>query len=189
MLYRKDELTMKGMIFTEFLEMVEEHFSLVMVDKIITAADLPSGGAYTAVGTYPHGEIVQLVVNLSKETNIPVNTLLHSFGQRLFQRFAVRYAHFLDHAPSAFAFLEKLESYVHAEVKKLYPEAELPTFECDKVSEQCMVMLYQSHRSMSDVAHGLIEGCFQHFQENVQIERTDLSAGNGSIVRFVLTTG
>lgn len=180
---------MKGMIFTEFLDMVEEHFSLAMVDKIITVTALPSGGVYTAVGTYPHGEIVQLVVNLSKETNIPVNTLLHSFGQRLFQRFAVRYAHFLNHASSAFAFLEKLESYVHVEVKKLYPEAELPTFECDKVSDHCMVLLYQSHRSMSDVAHGLIEGCFQYFQENVQIERTDLSAGNGSIVRFVLTTG
>lgn len=179
---------MKGMIFTEFLEMVEENFSLAMVDKIIEAADLPSGGSYTAVGTYPHGEIVQLVVNLSKETNISVNTLLYSFGQRLFERFAVRYAHFLNHTPSAFAFLEKLESYVHAEVKKLYPEAELPTFECTKVSDTCMVMLYQSHRSMSDVAHGLIEGCFHYFREQVQIERTDLSAGNGTTVRFVLTT-
>ena len=46
---------MKGVIFTEFLEMVESHFSPEMADRIITAARLPSGGAYTAVGTYDHG--------------------------------------------------------------------------------------------------------------------------------------
>jgi hypothetical protein len=178
---------MKGMIFTEFLNMVEETFSLNMVDQIIESSALPSGGAYTAVGTYPHSEIVQLVVNLSRETAIPVPTLLHSFGKRLFQSFSVRYAHFLNHTPSAFAFLEKLESYVHAEVKKLYPEAELPKFECEKLSGGRMSMIYRSHRSMADVAHGLMEGCFDHFHENVAIEREDLSEGNGSIVRFILT--
>ncbi|MEZ4729874.1 MAG: heme NO-binding domain-containing protein [Caldilineaceae bacterium] len=178
---------MKGMIFTEFLEMVEETFSLSVVDRVIDASNLPSGGAYTAVGTYPHSEMVELVVNLSKETNIPVATLLHSFGTRLFQRFAVRYAHFLANAPSAFAFLEKLESYVHAEVKKLYPEAELPKFECTKLADGRMTMLYRSQRSMADIAHGLMEGCFQHFGEKVLIEREDLSEGKGALVRFVLT--
>lgn len=177
---------MKGMIFTEFLEMVEENYSLVMVDRIIEASHLASGGAYTAVGTYPHAEMVALVVNLSQETDVPAPVLLHSFGKRLFQRFAVRYAHFLQHVPSAFAFLEKLESYVHAEVKKLYPEAELPKFECAKLADGGMTMLYRSHRSMADVAHGLMEGCFHYFGENVQIDREDLSEGQGTIVRFTL---
>jgi len=43
---------MKGIIFTEFLEMVEDRFSPEIADRIIEAADLPSGGAYTAIGTY-----------------------------------------------------------------------------------------------------------------------------------------
>lgn len=178
---------MKGMIFTEFLDMVEETFSLQVVDTIIEAAALPSGGVYTAVGTYPHSEIVQLVLHLSKETTIPVPVLLHSFGKRLFQRFSVRYVHFLEHAPSAFAFLEKLESYVHAEVKKLYPEAELPTFECMRLPGGGMHMIYRSHRSMADLAHGLIEGCFQHFGEKVQIQRKDQAEEQGALVHFILT--
>ena len=45
---------MKGIVFTEFLEMVEDKFSADMVDDIIDDCDLASGGAYTAVGTYPH---------------------------------------------------------------------------------------------------------------------------------------
>lgn len=42
---------MKGVVFTAFLEMVASQFSEDMVDDIIDAAQLPSGGAYTAVGT------------------------------------------------------------------------------------------------------------------------------------------
>ncbi|MCB0062945.1 MAG: heme NO-binding domain-containing protein [Caldilineaceae bacterium] len=178
---------MKGMIFTEFLEMVEETFSLEMIDKIIENAALPSGGAYTAVGTYHHSEMVQLVTNLSQETGIAIPTLLQSFGERLFQSFAVKYAHFLEHAPSAFDFLEQLESYVHAEVKKLYPEAELPSFECARCAEHEMTMLYRSHRSLGDVAHGLIIGCFRYFEEDVQIRREDASNGRGTMERFTLT--
>lgn len=40
---------MKGIVFTEFLEMVESHHSADMVDDIIDAARLVSGGIYTAV--------------------------------------------------------------------------------------------------------------------------------------------
>ncbi len=45
---------MKGVVFTEFIEMVEDQFSADMVDDIIDDAQPPSGGAYTAVGTYDH---------------------------------------------------------------------------------------------------------------------------------------
>lgn len=115
---------MKGMIFTEFLEMVEEQFSLDMVDTIINDANVPSGGTYTAVGIYPHSEMVQLVVSLGAKCAIPVPALLNAFGERLFARIAVRYADLLTKATSSFAFLEQLESYVHTEVRKLYPETE-----------------------------------------------------------------
>ena len=178
---------MKGMIFTEFLEMVEEQFSLDMVDTIISDTNVPSGGAYTAVGTYPHTEMVQLVVSLSTKSNIPVPALLNAFGERLFARFAVRYADLLTTATSSFAFLEQLESSVHTEVRKLYPEAELPRFECSQLSDGRMQMLYTSKRSMADLAQGLMTGCFQHFREQIEIEREDLSTGQGTIVRFILT--
>ena len=94
---------MKGMI-TEFLEMVEEKFSMEMVDQILSESDLPSGGIYTSVGNYPHTEIVSLVINLSKESQIPLPDLLYAFGERLFERFAVRYQHFLSGTNSALNF-------------------------------------------------------------------------------------
>lgn len=178
---------MKGLIFTEFLEMVEEQFSLAMVDQIIEASNLASGGAYTAVGTYPHTEIVQLVVNLSKATGIPIPLLLQSFGERLFQSFSIRYAHFLKNATSAFTFLQRLQSYVHVEVQKLYPEAELPHFEIEAMPGGSIRMTYRSHRALGDVAHGLIIGCVRYFGEEIAIERRDLSDGDGTVEEFTLT--
>ncbi|HBR92854.1 MAG TPA: hypothetical protein DEA90_01670, partial [Opitutae bacterium] len=67
---------MKGMVFTNFLEMVEERYGIDMVDTIIDASDLPSNGAYTAVGTYPHTEMVSLLISLEKETGVTVSELL-----------------------------------------------------------------------------------------------------------------
>jgi PleD family two-component response regulator len=40
---------MKGIVFTEFLEMVENRFSEHTVDQLIEQVDLPSKGIYTSV--------------------------------------------------------------------------------------------------------------------------------------------
>lgn len=79
---------MKGMVFTEFLEMVEAKFSADMVDDIIDDANPASGGAYTSVGTYSHEELVDMVVALSNRTQIPVPVLVRTFGEHVFGVFA-----------------------------------------------------------------------------------------------------
>ena len=78
---------MKGIVFTEFLEMVESHHSADMVDDIIDAARLVSGGIYTAVATYPHQELVDLILALCERTNKSVQDELRDFGRYLFGRF------------------------------------------------------------------------------------------------------
>jgi Haem-NO-binding len=177
---------MKGMIFTQLLEMIEDQFSPELADRIIGACDLPSGGAYTAVGTYDHHEMGQLVTQLSQETGIAVPDLLRSFGKHLFGRFVATYPHFFVGIQSAFGFLESIERYIHVEVRKLYPNAELPSFTCTSQPGQ-LTMVYRSPRAFADLAEGLIRGCTEHFGEHVEIQRDDLSGGQGTCVRFVLT--
>lgn len=178
--------TMKGIVFTEFLEMVEDKFGPDMVDDIIDDNDLPSQGAYTSIGTYNHSEIISLVISLSKYTEIPVPTLVHVFGKHLFSRFVILYKSLLADINDSFQFLEMIESYIHVEVKKLYPDAQLPFFDCYRTEDK-LVMNYKSERAMADLAHGLMEGCFEHFNEKIAVERTDLSGGKGVSVQFILT--
>jgi hypothetical protein len=177
---------MKGLIFTEFMEMVEDKFGFEVSDKIISNANLPSNGIYTAVGTYDFDEMLSLIVNLHKETKIEVPVLVQTFGEYLFGRFVVLYAHFLDNKPTSFDFLDNLEEYIHAEVLKLYPDAQLPHIESSRPKEGQMLLVYHSVRKLSDLAMGLLKGCFAHYNENISIERKFLKE-DGSVVEFLLT--
>lgn len=176
---------MKGIVFTEFFEMVEKEFGYEMVDTLLNTTDLPSGGVYTSIGTYDHSEIVGLVVNLSNRTQIPVPTLLRAYGKYLFQTFTRTYHHFVEKAPDAFTFLGFIHNYIHVEVRKLYPDAELPHFDIVRTDDNTLVMNYYSSRKMADFAHGLIEGSLIHFGENATITQQAMNE-DGSHVQFVI---
>jgi len=178
---------MKGIVFTEFLEMVEDRFSPEVADCIIEAADLPSGGAYTAIGNYDHNEMVQLVTQLGTETGIAIPNLLRPFGVHLFGRFVVGFPQLFEEIGSTFDFLEKIEGYIHVEVRKLYPDAELPSFKCDRLEPGHLTMIYRSTRPFADFAEGLIMGCIEHFGEKIDLQHEDLSDGQGTSARFLLT--
>ena len=74
---------MKGVVFTEFLDFVAARHGEDMVDDIIEASALPSGGAYTAVGTYNHEELVTLCSALAAATGENQSDLVRDFGTHL----------------------------------------------------------------------------------------------------------
>jgi hypothetical protein len=184
---------MKGMVFTEMMEMVETKWSLDMVDAIIARSHVASGGAYTAVGTYPHEELLALVTALSVETGIPPADLVRTFGQHLFGRFALAYPRFFKGAQDSFQFLSGIEDVIHSEVRKLYPDAELPTFEVDASHignhqpGDSLALTYYSEHPFADLAQGLIEGCVTHFGEAVEVRREAVTGQPGAQARFTLT--
>ena len=129
---------MKGMVFTEFIELVEDNFGFETSDYIITESNLKSNGVYTSVGTYDFHEMVSLLINLEKKTEIPINQLLETFGSHLFFRFVSLFPQFIDKEKSFYDFVSEIDNYIHIEVKKLYPDAELPDFEIiEKVIDDC----------------------------------------------------
>lgn len=178
---------MKGVVFTEFLEMVERRFSADMVDDIIDDAHLPHGGVYTSVGTYPHSEMVAMVVALSQHSGMPVPDLVRAFGEYLFGRFVLAYPSFFEGVTGAFEFLSGIEDIIHAEVLKLYPDAELPRFIVEHHDAQKLVLHYLSPRHFEDLAEGLMHGCVAHFGEPIRIERETNSATGTAGQRFTLT--
>ncbi|MGJ8726065.1 MAG: heme NO-binding domain-containing protein [Roseibacillus sp.] len=165
---------MKGVVFTSFLEMVEEAHGFDMVDTLIEKSDLPSGGIYTAVGTYDHTEIVNLVVTLSQETEIEVPVLLQAFGKHLFGILIGAYPQFGEGLTTSLDMFESIEHHIHVEVRKLYPDAELPRFECDRVGPKELKMTYESSRHFEDLCEGLIRGATDHYKESATITRETL---------------
>jgi len=178
---------MKGIIFTEFLEMVDAKFDPETTERIIDMVDVPSGCAYTAIGTYDHTELIQLVVALSKETKSEVTDLVRAYGFYLFERFVRTYPRFFSGIKDAFTFMEGVESIVHTEVRKLDEAANPPRILCTRESGERMEVIYESERCLADAAHGLILGCIDYYGEDVELERSNLDDESGKRVRFLLT--
>lgn len=177
---------MKGIVFTEFMELVEEKFGLEMVDTIIQDSELPSGGVYTSVGTYDHSEVISLVTSLSQRAGVPVSDLVFAFGCHLFKAFTRAYGELFKGIDSCASFLSKVESFIHVEVQKLYPEAMLPSIQYAELDENSFEVRYESSRPFADLAAGLIQECVRHFGENLEIERDASVGSSGTSARFVL---
>lgn len=177
---------MKGVVFTEFLELVEDKFGYEMVDHIIAEAAPSNNGAYTSVGTYPFAELAAMLGALSNKTGLPPNDLLIVFGQHLFKVFFASYGHFFERINDPFDFLQNIESHIHVEVKKLYPDAELPTIACTKEDDKTLFLHYLSKRRLHALAHGLIQSTMEHFNTNATI-KSELVNEDGSEVKFVIT--
>lgn len=177
---------MKGLVFREFLKMVEDEFGYETVDTIIEKSKVPSKGIYTSVGTYKAEEMFALVGQLSSEKGMPVDKLLFVFGKYLFTVFKRSYPQFFENKKNSFELLADVEGKIHVEVLKLYPEAELPTFDVEQISTSKMVMIYRSKRRMGDFAEGLIVACVEYFGEKASIEKENLEK-DGSVVSFTIT--
>ncbi|MEM6706030.1 MAG: heme NO-binding domain-containing protein [Acidobacteriota bacterium] len=180
---------MLGIVFSEFIEMVEVTFSEEVADEMIEEVekDLASGGSYTAVGNYDHVEMLTLVTKLSEITKVPIPQLVEAYGKHLFGRFHTRYPAFFEGIDNSFDFLQGIEDRIHSEVRKLYPNSELPGFDLPDSGTERMVMDYSSSRPFAPLAFGLIQGCIEHFGEAVEVDWQDLSNGEGTKARFVLS--
>ena len=181
----KCSILMKGIVFTEFLEMVEQEFGYEMVDGILSENDLESDGIYTATGTYDHAEIIALLTSLSTKTKVQSQILLNAFGKYLFDTFLKGYPDFFTSCNSAFEFLKSVDSHIHVEVRKLYPEATLPEFQ-SVVDGDTMTMTYKSDRKMSDLAHGLIEKSLEYYGEKDFEISKEILDDDGATVLFTI---
>lgn len=177
---------MKGMVFTEFIDMVEDKFGLEVVDDIITSSDLKTGGVYTAVGTYDHTELLTLVDKLSQKVNIAVPDLLRTYGQELFKVFVKKYNPLFTRYDNTLDFLDGVDQHIHVEVSKLYPDAELPKLVFDRTSKDSIILIYESKRKLSDFGIGLIYGCAKYFNEKVSIDTQDKSGGKGDKIEITI---
>lgn len=178
---------MKGFVFREFINMVDSVFGEAESDALIASCDLPSGGAYTTVGTYDYHEMATLVTALSERTGIPMADLLQQFGNYLFDRLVTAYPDFFEDDQPLFGFLRDVENKIHVEVAKLYPDAELPKFEYASGNSDRFEIVYRSCRPLGDLCLGLLEGSVRHFGDNVTILKEPLPEDGGNATRFTLT--
>lgn len=179
---------MKGIIFTEFMQLVEDKFGLAVLDEILDKAE--DDGVYTTVGSYDHRNLVKLIMKLSEITGASPTDLQQVFGESVFINLyhTIPNQAGLKECQTTFQFIRHVEEYIHVEVKKLYPESNPPVLDFIDENEAEMVFDYRSARCMSHVCLGLIQGCAKHFNERIVATMQNVDEV-GKQVRFVLKKG
>ena len=176
---------MKGIVFTEFLDLVEAKFGLEMVDSIIESSQLESKGIYTSVGTYEFSEMLQLLKHLSTNTNISIDNLLLVYGEHFFSVLETSYPGLLTTYKDPIDMLSSIENHIHVEVIKIYPDAELPTFELLEKTDDSLIMIYKSTRAMHHFGLGLMNKTFEHFNSTATIIMEKIKE-DGTEVKFII---
>ncbi|RMD88787.1 MAG: hypothetical protein D6811_13400 [Alphaproteobacteria bacterium] len=177
---------MRGLVFTEFLDFVEDTAGPETLEAMIEACNLSSGGAYTAVGYYDHAELVAMLGFLEQATGQAAANMLRAFGRRLFATLAEAHRVLLGDGEELLDFLDQVEGHIHHEVRKLYPDAELPRIDTERPAPDRLILHYRSSRPFAALAHGMIEGAAEHFEIPLTITPLGPAAAQGGRADFEL---
>lgn len=149
---------MKGVIFNVLEEVVEEHFGVDFWDEAVERAGVT--GAYTSLGSYTDDELVSLVGAIAELARVSRNDVLVLGGRLGFRHLASRHTDLLVGLTSWRDVLAHLDGIIHPEVKKIYPDAEVPEFDADakRPADASMLLEYRSPRELCALAEGLVLG-------------------------------
>lgn len=160
---------MLGIVFTSLIDMLEEKASPEFADEVISEANLPNNGAYTAVGYYPFEDMQRLVEVLVDKTGKSANDLLRDFGGYLFTKLAESHHKVLAGKDDLLDVLEHLDGDIHVQVKKLYPDADLPRFTVLSRTDSAMRLRYYSKHELFALAEGLMDAAAEYY--DCELER------------------
>ncbi len=165
---------MKGIIFNLLEEVVTAHIGEAEWDAILESAG--TDGAYTSLGNYPDEDFGRLLDALSRRIGRSDRETLNWFGQQAMPFLAKRYPEFFTPHKGLRSFLLSLNDVIHAEVRKLYPGADVPVFEFESPdgagAHDTLIIHYRSKRRLCQLAEGFIVGASEQFGEQVTIEQS-----------------
>lgn len=159
---------MKGIIFNLVEEIVGKELGEDTWDTLLDDAGLD--GAYTSIGTYPDEELYAIVEAASKRLSLPAEQVILFVATRAAQMFAERFPGFYAPHATTRSLLAALDSIIHPEVKKLYPNAETPSFGLESRADGRLALHYRSRRQLCRFAEGLVMGTAPVFGEQARVE-------------------
>ena len=129
--------------------------------------------------------MLQLLTHLSENTGISIDNLLLVYAEHFFSVIENSYPGLLATYKDPIEMISSIENHIHVEVRKIYPDAELPTFEVVEKTENSLVMIYTSSRAMHHFGLGLMNKTFAHFNATATIDLQKIKE-DGTEVRFVI---
>ncbi len=176
---------MKGSIFKLFEEFVTERYGLDAYEDLLDEASLETTEPFVGPGTYPAGDLVALLTTASANHEISVDDLLRGLGRFAFSALAGAVPTLMAGLDDPRTFLLGLESVIHTEVRKLYPEADPPRFTAVELGPSELELRYESALGLFALVEGLLDGLGDWYDCTIGHERLAVD-GTNAVFRIVV---
>lgn len=166
---------MKGALFVHLIEFGQRELGEEAVEREIARLNLPSRGAYTAIGMYSFAEFEQLRQAFAAAMHMEGDALSRQFGRYALPLLVAGRAIPLTTHP--FDFLEQVHGVIHQDVRKLYRDANPPMVQvAARQGSRRLVLRYESKRPMAAFCRGMLEATIDLFgcAGLYRIERIDV---------------
>jgi hypothetical protein len=158
---------MQGVIFNLAEQVVTDAHGADLWDDVLEAAGVE--GAYTSLGSYPDAEFDALVTALVLRLGVDPTAVVRQVGEGAMPLLAQRYPQFFAAHSCTRSFLLTLNDIIHPEVRKLYPDADVPEFTFQVRDQDVLVVEYFSRRKLCSLAAGFVHGAAAHYGERVNL--------------------
>ncbi|WDE01032.1 heme NO-binding domain-containing protein [Thalassomonas actiniarum] len=177
---------MQGSIYTALADMVVEQMGIIKWNELLAQTRPASGGVYTSGEQYEDSELVNILILLAKEKNIPLEQAVQGFGEYLFKKLYDTSPVDVSKLDNLKDFLLAIDKVIHGEVKRLHPNAYLPKFEYRQENPQTLIMYYSSKRKLCHASVGLILGAAKQFNETIAITHPECMHQGASRCKLVI---
>lgn len=155
---------MKGHIFNLLEEFLIEIAGPEAYEAIYQDAKFESEGVFVTTGNYPDADLISLVNQAIEKLGITTEQAHIAFGKWMFPHLTKLVPSEVVQVEHPKDFLMKLNAIHEVELKKLWPDARPPMFNCEDTGEKSMTFVYDSPRQMFDLVEGVLQGVRDYYK-------------------------
>ena len=160
---------MKGMIFIAFESFVVETHGREFYEELIESSSPGfEGSTYVGPATYDDERLMELVQLANERSGIPIPDLIRGFGRHCLPMLFEYYPGSIHQFETPRDLLLGIDQIIHVETKKLYPDAQTPSFTYEDMGDRRLRMNYQSPRKLCWLVEGLIDGLADYYGDTIE---------------------
>ncbi|MFK7741318.1 MAG: heme NO-binding domain-containing protein [Planctomycetota bacterium] len=164
---------MKGIIFKILEDFVVRTSGEVAWEELLDATELATSEPFIGPGDYPVDDLLALANTYCVHTGDEINELLTRFGRHAFPLLLRTVPNISHNIRTPKDLLERLDSLIHTEVRKLHPAADTPQISFLDTGPDSGTIRYVSERRLCPIARGLIDGLAHSYGKQVEQDETE----------------
>jgi hypothetical protein len=162
---------MKGTVLMCLQELVTKVAGASAWKRVLERGGQSAYAVFTASADVDDDATAALLAATCAELNLTVEQAGDAFGDYWVNTYSSKlYGNFYARHASARTFLVELNE-MHARLTRQLPGARPPKFSFEWRSPDALIMTYDSHRSLIDVAVGMVRGLSKRFGEALEVTK------------------